>query len=400
METAATAGHWIGVGAAVIFSDAGPRPICRRWAAASSGTTTTTSPRTATSARSTVWAKIWLAPADAASPAVLPARSPAFWIEYQLWGARAAGLPPGQRAAARRSTRSWCGWSLRRLARSGRLARRRALRAASGARRVGGVDHRAEERPLRLFYLAALLGVPAVLRLDRAGRRRGAAAGARWYAAALGCSWRPLLSKTVTCTLPAVLLLLVWWKRGRVRCADVRAAAADVRRSALALAPARSGSSGTRRRRRARTSACRASTACLIAGRARLVLPRQARLAGRPRPSSTRAGTIDAGGAWQWLFPLAAAGALAALVAAARTDRARAARRGAVLRRHARAGARASSTSTRCATRSSPTTSSTSRAWPSSRRSARVVAAYDRMPAAQPDDARSPRGGAPRRWPG
>lgn len=31
-----------------------------------------------------------------------------------------------------------------------------------------------------------------------------------------------LLSKTVTCTLPAVLLLLVWWKRGRLRWRDVR----------------------------------------------------------------------------------------------------------------------------------------------------------------------------------
>lgn len=30
-----------------------------------------------------------------------------------------------------------------------------------------------------------------------------------------------LLSKTVTCTLPAVMLVLVWWKRGRVRARDV-----------------------------------------------------------------------------------------------------------------------------------------------------------------------------------
>jgi hypothetical protein len=30
-----------------------------------------------------------------------------------------------------------------------------------------------------------------------------------------------LLSKTVTCTLPAVILLLLWWKRGRVRWRDV-----------------------------------------------------------------------------------------------------------------------------------------------------------------------------------
>jgi len=47
----------------------------------------------------------------------------------------------------------------------------------------------------------------------------------RWvpYAAAFALFVGALLSKTVTCTLPATLLIVLWWKRGRIRWA--RAAA-------------------------------------------------------------------------------------------------------------------------------------------------------------------------------
>ena len=39
--------------------------------------------------------------------------------------------------------------------------------------------------------------------------------GLRWYVSGLlACA---LLSKTVTCTLPAAMLLILWWKRGKVR---------------------------------------------------------------------------------------------------------------------------------------------------------------------------------------
>src|SRR5207245_4433516 len=45
----------------------------------------------------------------------------------------------------------------------------------------------------------------------------------RLYALVLGLFLAALLSKTVTCSLPAVLLLLVWWKTGRVERRDVAA---------------------------------------------------------------------------------------------------------------------------------------------------------------------------------
>jgi tetratricopeptide (TPR) repeat protein len=42
----------------------------------------------------------------------------------------------------------------------------------------------------------------------------------RWYALALLCFVAALLSKTVASTLPAALLVMIWWKRGTVRIRD------------------------------------------------------------------------------------------------------------------------------------------------------------------------------------
>jgi tetratricopeptide (TPR) repeat protein len=74
-----------------------------------------------------------------------------------------------------------------------------------------------------VFYFAAAL---VYLRYalgpgDREGRgrRRGL------YAAALGLFLCALLSKTVTCSLPAAILLVLWWKRGRITWRDVIATA-------------------------------------------------------------------------------------------------------------------------------------------------------------------------------
>jgi tetratricopeptide (TPR) repeat protein len=61
-----------------------------------------------------------------------------------------------------------------------------------------------------LFYLSALL---AYLRFETT-RLRG------WYVTASAAFVAALLSKTVTCTLPAVLLLLIWWRRGRISRTD------------------------------------------------------------------------------------------------------------------------------------------------------------------------------------
>ena len=57
-----------------------------------------------------------------------------------------------------------------------------------------------------LFFLGAAL---AYLRFD-ADRRK------RWYATALGLFTLALLSKTTAATLPAALLVVFWWQRGRL----------------------------------------------------------------------------------------------------------------------------------------------------------------------------------------
>jgi len=70
-----------------------------------------------------------------------------------------------------------------------------------------------------LFYLAAAW---AYLRFaGLGGACSGLARRWRFYALALVLFACALLSKTVTCTLPAALLLLLWWKRSRLRRADL-----------------------------------------------------------------------------------------------------------------------------------------------------------------------------------
>jgi len=132
----------------------------------------------------------------------------------------------------------------------------------------------------------------------------------RYYWLASGFFVCALLSKTVTCSLPAVLLLLIWWKTGRVQ-----------KRDGVALAPwfALGIASGFMTRwMEQRLGTSRADwelsfvQRCLVAGRAlwfyagKLVCP-------RPLTFVYPRWNIDTGAAWQYLFPLAALLLLGAL---------------------------------------------------------------------------------------
>jgi hypothetical protein len=70
-----------------------------------------------------------------------------------------------------------------------------------------------------VFYLSALLAYVRFLGLGRGGFGPRGRWG--WYWLALVLFLCALLSKTVTCSLPAAILLLLWWKRSRLRLNDV-----------------------------------------------------------------------------------------------------------------------------------------------------------------------------------
>jgi tetratricopeptide (TPR) repeat protein len=85
------------------------------------------------------------------------------------------------------------------------LAMRAYLRFALGARDEDPSTGRSADRP----------AAATIQPVARAGRPW------RYYAAALLLFAAALLSKTVTCSLPAAILLILWWKRGRIGARDV-----------------------------------------------------------------------------------------------------------------------------------------------------------------------------------
>ena len=129
----------------------------------------------------------------------------AFWLEHRLWGDH----PLGYHLATLLLHAGACvlfALVLRRLAVPG--AWLAALLFALHPVHVESVAWITEEKNTLslVFYLGAAL---AYLEFD-AGRRKGA------YAAALALFVLSLGCKTVTATLPAALLVVLWWKRGRL----------------------------------------------------------------------------------------------------------------------------------------------------------------------------------------
>jgi hypothetical protein len=132
----------------------------------------------------------------------------------------------------------------------------------------------------------------------------------RYYPLVFALFLCALLSKTVTCSLPAVLLLLVWWKNGRVERRDVLALTPlFILGAALALITI-----GMEQRAGAVGAEWSLSLVqrCLLAGRAlwfyasKLLWPRNLTFL-YPHWE------IDAGAPWQYVFPLAALSGLVAL---------------------------------------------------------------------------------------
>ena len=128
-----------------------------------------------------------------------------FWFEYQLWGDAPLGyhlLNVAWHALAA----CLAATLLKQLAVPGAwLAATLFVVHPVGVESVAWISEQKNTLSL-VFYLAAAL---AYVRFDET--RRLAA-----FAAALGLFAAALLTKSVTATLPATLLVILWWKRGRL----------------------------------------------------------------------------------------------------------------------------------------------------------------------------------------
>jgi len=158
-----------------------------------------------------------------------------------------------------------------------------------------------------VFYFATILAFLAYARLDTEQPYCGPR---KWLITALVCFAIALLSKTTVCVLPAVILLIVWWQRGRIGVRDGIVAlpffALGLLMAGVTVLVERS-SVGAQGAHWSLTLLER----CLLAGRifwfylAKLVWP-------HPINFVYHRWTIDAAVWWQFLFPMAAAALLIA----------------------------------------------------------------------------------------
>ena len=151
-----------------------------------------------------------------ALPQYYPMTHTTFWVEYQLWRLRPLGYHLDN-VLLHAANAVLLGLLLARLR----------LRAAWWVAAVFAVHPvHAEsvawvsERKNVLSGLFYLLAFHSYERFQ-APRDEAATAPWRWYALSLVLFAAALFSKTVTATLPGALLLVTWWKRGRVGWKDV-----------------------------------------------------------------------------------------------------------------------------------------------------------------------------------
>ncbi len=252
-------------------------------------------------------ARIWTEPG--ATQQYYPVLHSAFWAEHRIWGDWAFAYHLANVALHLAATLLLYR-VLRRLLVPGAL-----LAAAVFALHpvcVETVAWISEQKNTlsAVFYLSAAL---AYIRFD--GERRYG-----WYALGTALFGLALLSKSVTATLPAALLVILWWKRGRL----------SVKADMLPLLPwicmgAAAGAMTSWMERtfigaRGAAFGLGAAERFLVAGRAlwfylgKLLWPAHLVFV-YPR------WTVDANAGWQYVFPAAAVAALAALYAARNLSR-------------------------------------------------------------------------------
>lgn len=255
--------------------------------------------------------RIWCEPRSI--PQYYPVVHTTFWIEHHLWGLAPAGYH-ATNVACHVAGAILLGTFLARLAvpQAWTTAWVFALHPVQ-VESVAWITERKNVLSFPLAIAAGILLLP-ILRLDDEGSRPPPGRAGGWYLTALALFVLAVLSKSVVCSLPAVLLLCVWWKRGTIRPADL-----------LVLAPlfilGIAAGLHTAYLERSHVGASgdgfdfTLADRLLIAGRAivfyawSLVWP-VGLLFNYPRWS------IDPSAAWQWCFPVVVALVLAATFAA------------------------------------------------------------------------------------
>ncbi len=147
--------------------------------------------------------RIWAEPG--ATQQYYPVLHSAFWIEHRIWGDAVLGYHLAN--AAEHAAAAWLlVAALRRLEFPAALPA--GLLFALHPVCVESVAWISEQKNTlsAVFYLGSAL---AYLRFDEARTRGG-------YVLALGLFAAAVLTKSVTATLPAALLVVLWWRRGRL----------------------------------------------------------------------------------------------------------------------------------------------------------------------------------------
>jgi len=167
--------------------------------------------------------KIWFEPSRGTAetyvtPQYYPLTHTSYWIEYHLWGLNPTGYHVTNIVLHAISVLLVWG-ILRELGVAGAW-----VAAAIFAVHPVQVETVAwiTERKNTLcgvFYFAA---VWAYLKREGTGHRgQGTGKKGVWYGVSLLLFVCALLSKTIACSMPGVVLLLIWWKRGRIGLVDI-----------------------------------------------------------------------------------------------------------------------------------------------------------------------------------
>lgn len=160
--------------------------------------------------------RIWFEPAS--TPQYYPLVHTSYWLEYHLWGLRPLGYHLDNiflHGIA--SVLLWRCLLILRIPGAWMAAALFALHPVA----VESVAWITERKNVLsgVFYFAAAL---SYFRFEAARKQPERADRAVWYSLALVCFGCALLSKTVVCSLPAALLLIVWWKEGQLRWRDMQ----------------------------------------------------------------------------------------------------------------------------------------------------------------------------------